>query len=312
MPKRVLVTGGAGFLGTHLVRRLVELGVDVAVLDDLSSGHREAMPPAVRQGHLTVGDVRDVSVLRAAMQAQEAVIHLADRPVPSDAPSEGCSVNVLGTLAVLHAAKEAHVPRVVHASSCSVYGGSGAPPFLESRPLGPVSLVGASKAGAEMVVRAFAEQGAFQAVALRFFHVYGRGRVSSAVPGVLATFGKEVAAGRPPAVHGSGENTRDFLHVDDAVEAIRLSLERRVGAWTAVNVGSGVATTIRNAAEAVCTALGRIDLEPVSVDAPPGPTVNSFADTRYARSTLGFEPKIPFTKGLERRDFHLPFEPASA
>lgn len=308
LPKHVLITGGAGFLGVHLSNRLVALGAEVRVLDDLSSGHREALPPALGGDRFFRGDAREAATVAKAAAGCDAVVHLADRPVLPADPAEGFSVNVLGTLAVLRAAKEVGAARVVHASSCSVYGASGAPPFLETKPTGPVSLVGASKAGAESVVRAFAEQGAFQAVALRFFHVYGRGRVSSPVPGVLAHFGQEVAAGRPPQVHGSGETTRDFLHVDDAVEALRLALERRVGSWTVVNVGSGVSTSIRSAAEAVCTALGRIDLEPVSVDPPAGPAVNSFADMRYARTALGFEPRIALGDGLARRDFHLPFE----
>jgi UDP-glucose 4-epimerase len=308
LPKRVLVTGGAGFLGAHLIPKLRSLGVEVRVLDDLSSGARSALPSDLPGADVFVGDVRDTPLLARATNGCETVVHLADRPFAR----EGLDVGTKGTLAVLEAAKSAGVARVVLASSCSVYGASGSAPFLETRAPGPVSQEGAVKVSAEAILRSFAEQGAFQAVALRFFHVYGRGRISSPTPGVLARFGQEVAAGRPPQVFGSGEVTRDFVHVDDAVEAIRLALERRLGAWTVANVGTGVATSIRSAAESVCEALGRLDLEPVSVDPPPGPLLSSFADLRYARTVLGFQPQVPVAKGLARKDFHLPFEGAKA
>lgn len=307
LPSKVLVTGGAGFVGAHLVRRLVALGVDVRVLDDLSGGRETNLPASLRSGPGFVrGDLRDEAAVARAVEGCEAVVHLADRPVPSASPLEGFDVNVLGTLLLLRAASAARVRRVVLASSCSVYGSTGAPPLAETRPPGPVSLVGASKLGAEAVVRAAAEAGSFQAVVLRFFHVYGPGRITSPTPGVLALFGGEVAAGRPPQVHGSGEVLRDFVHVDDALQALRLALERRVGNWTLANVGTGVGTSIRAAAEAVSAALGRLDLEPVSVEPPPGPEVSSFADLRYARTALGFEPQVTFQAGLARKDFHLP------
>ncbi len=306
LPSRVLITGGAGFLGAHLSRRLLELGVEVRLFDDLSGGRESNLPPGLPPGRLLRGDVRDEVALASAMEGCPAVVHLADRPVPAGSPTEGMDVNVRGTLAVMRACRAAKVARVVHASACSVYGTSGSPPMAETRPPGPVTLTGASKVGGEAIVRAFAEEGAFQAVALRFFHVYGPGRVTSPTPGVLALFGREVAEGRPPQVHGAGEITRDFVHVEDAVNAMRLSLERRVGNWTLANVGTGVGTPLRAAAEAVATALGRVDIEPESVAAPPGPAVSAVADMRYARSALGFEPRIGFAEGLARKDFHLP------
>lgn len=306
LPTRVLVTGGAGFLGSHLVRRLVRLGVEVRVLDDLSGGSLEALPPEVRERGFHRGDVRDASVLASAVDGCEAVVHLAARPVPWDGPEEGYDVGVRGTLALLRVARDRGVARLVHASSSSIYGVAGAPPQGEGRAPGPVSLGGACKVASEATVRAFAEAGAFQAVVLRFFHVYGPGRARSPSPGVLVRFGREVAAGRPPQVHGSGEVLRDFVHVDDAVEAVRLSLERRLGSWTLANVGTGVGTNLRDAAEAVATALGRPDLDPISVDPPPGPRVSAFADLRYSRSSLGFLPKVTLSEGLGRKDFHLP------
>lgn len=306
LPSRVLITGGAGFLGTHLARRLLGLGVGVRLFDDLSGGREANLPPELAAEELIRGDVRDERALARAMEGCEAVVHLADRPVPPETPAEGMDVNVRGTLSVSRASQAAQVTRLVHASSCAVYGAAGAPPLAEGRPPGPVTLVGASKVGGEAIVRSFAEQGAFQAVALRFFHVYGPGRITSPTPGVLALFGREVAGGRPPKVHGAGEVKRDFVHVDDAVSALRLALERRLGDWTLVNIGTGVGTSLRVAAEEVASALGRVDLEPESVDPPKGPSVSSFADTRYARSALGFEPKVGLLEGLARKDFHLP------
>ncbi|MDE1820220.1 MAG: NAD-dependent epimerase/dehydratase family protein [Euryarchaeota archaeon] len=310
-PGRVLITGGAGFLGSHLARRLRTLGVEVRLLDDLSGAPEGNLPRELAPELLFRGDVRDEALLRRAVRDCEAVVHLADRPVSANDPTEGFGVNTQGTLALMRACQDLKVPRVVLASSCSVYGSTGAPPLSEGRPPGPVSLVGASKASAEALVRVFAEQGALHAVVLRFFHVYGPGRITSRTPGVLALFGREVASGRPPQVHGSGELLRDFVHVEDGVEALRLALERKVANWTVANVGTGVGTSLRTAAEAVAAALGRLDLEPVSVDPPPGPSVNAFADLRAARASLGFSPKIGLVEGLQRKDFHLPLPPSS-
>jgi UDP-glucose 4-epimerase len=303
LPSPVLVTGAQGFLGRALVRSLQARGAEVRGIDDLSApGARDAPPfPS-----LTVGNVEEVGTLQGLTPGVQAVVHLAARDVSPEAPVEGYRSNVLGTLSVLRAATAAGVPRIVLASDASVYGNAGAPPFSEQRALGPVGLRGAAYAARELLGRTYAERGPSQVVALRLFHVYGRGRRGSHHPGILTRFGEEIAAGRPPQVPGTGELARDFLHLDDAVDAFEHALERRVGRWTVVNVGTGVPVTIRDAAELACEALGRPDLEPVSVEPSRDPAVSSFADMRSARTVLGLEPKVSLAEGLARRDWFLP------
>jgi len=303
LPSRVLITGGEGFLGRHLTSALEAQGVNVRTFDDASAEGTRDRPES---GRWTRGDVCDLSQVEEAARGMEAIVHLAARAVPPEEPAEGYGVNVLGTLNVLRAARTGPVPRVVLASSSSVYGNAGSPPFSEGRAPGPVNLRGASYAARELLGRAFAEREGLTVVALRFFHVYGRGRARSHHPGILTAFGEALARGEPPAVPGTGELTRDFLHVEDAVAALTRSLERRVGRWTVVNVGTGVPVSLRAAAEMACEAMGRLDLEPVSVAPGTEPATPSFADLRTARSVLGFEPAIGLAEGLRRKDWFLP------
>ena len=302
-PPRVLITGGEGFLGRHLADALEARGGTVRTFDDASSEGARGRP---RRDRWVLGDVRDLSRLEAAAKGMDALVHLAARAVIPDDPMEGYSVNVLGTLNALRAACSQRVPRVVLASSSSVYGNAGAPPFSEGRSPGPVGLRGASYGARELLGRAFAEREGLTVIALRLFHVYGRGRARSHHPGILTAFGEALARGEPPGVPGTGEATRDFLSVQDAVAAFTRALDRRLGRWTVVNVGTGVPVSLRAAAEMACEAMGRLDLEPVSLAPGPEPATSSFADLRTARSVLGFEPAVGLAEGLAKRDWFLP------
>ncbi len=302
-PSQVLITGGEGFLGRHLADALEAQGVTVRTFDD---GSAEGTRDRPRRERWRVGDVRDLPRLEEAAEGMDAVVHLAARAVPQEDPAEGYSVNVLGTLNVLRAARSRQVPRVVLASSSSVYGNAGAPPFSEGKSPGPVGLRGASYGARELLGRAFAERDGLTVVALRFFHVYGRGRARSHHPGILTAFGEALARGKPPGVPGTGELTRDFLNVQDAVLAFTRALERRLGHWTVVNVGTGVPISLREAAEMACEAMGRLDLEPISIAPGMEPAPSSFADLRTARSVLGFEPRVGLGEGLAGKDWFLP------
>ena len=303
LPSRILITGGEGFLGRHLADTLEGHGVSVRTFDDGSAEGTRPRPPRERW---TAGDVRDLVRVEEAVQGMDAVVHLAARDVPPGDPAEGYAVNVLGTLNVLRAARSRKVPRVVLASASSIYGNAGAPPFSEGRPPGPVNLRGASYAARELLGRAFAERDGLTVLVLRFFHVYGRGRARSHHPGILTAFGEALARGEPPGVPGTGEQTRDFVSVQDAVAALTRALERRVGLWTVVNVGTGVPTSLRAAAEMACEAMGRLDLEPISLAPGSEPATSSFADLRTARSVLGFEPVVALSEGLASKDWFLP------
>lgn len=302
LPPRVLVTGGLGFLGQPVVRALVAGGSAVRVLDDLSSGARPTRP--FPDGvEVIEGDVRRREDVDRACHGMSAVVHLAARKATETDHAEALTVNIQGTLSVAEAAQRAGVARLIFASSGSVYGTAGSPPYAESRLPGPRTLQGASKLAAESLLRPFAEREAFQASVLRFFNLYGPGMVRSADGGVLATFASEIGAGRPPPVHGAGEQSRDYVHVDDAVKAVVAALEKRLGTWSVVNVGTGIPTPTRALAELACEALGRLDLEPVSVDEPAGTARASFADIRLAQNLLGFHAKVSLDEGLRRKDW---------
>ncbi len=307
--RSVLVTGALGFLGRHVVSDLGSRGIEVRLLDDLSADPHGTWPASAAPPARFPRDVRQWDQPDAALTGVEGVVHLADRYVEGPRAAEALDVNVRGTHAILEAAARAGVARVVLASTGEVYGSAGAPPFPETRNPAPRSLHGASKGAQELLARAYAEQGAFQVVVLRLSDLYGPGMDRSGHPSPLLDFARSVLAGKPPEVPGTGEQIRDLLHVGDAVEAIHQALDRRVGGWTVVNVGSGVPTTLRALADQVTEVLGRPDLEPISVEEPPGFDPARFSEVRLSRSLLGFQPRITLREGLERKDW-VPGKPA--
>jgi len=301
---RVLVIGGCGFLGHHLVARLLREDTDVRVLDDLSSSSPKRLPPELPPSRFFRGDVADRALLVEALKGVQTVVHLAWKDPGSAADAnERLIANLRAEQELLTRAAEAGVSRLLQASSDSVYGSSGAPPFPENRLPSPRTLRGAAKLAAENLARPWAERGDLDVAVLRFFDLYGPGDDRSGERPAMVVFAQEILKGGPPTVFGSGEQTRDYLHVDDAVEAIVRALERRLAAWTVVNVGSGVPTPTRDLAEKVSELLGRPDIEPVSVPEPPGLRPASFADVRLARNLLGFQPRVPLEEGLARRDW---------
>lgn len=295
---RVLVTGGAGFIGSHLVRALVRAGYSVRVLDNFSVGSLNNLKDVLESVELVVGDVRDGEVVELAVRGVDVVVHLAaliDVAESVEKPDLYFDVNVFGTYNVVRACRR--VSSVVFASSCAVYGEPVRVPIDEEHPLAPRSPYAATKVAGEAFVKAFAELYGYRPVILRLFNVYGP-KQSKAYAGVIMEFLRRVTRGEPPVIFGDGEQTRDFIHIDDVVQAIMkvLTSDRACGVY---NVGSGRSVTINELAQLVLKLTGRSDLRPIYAPPRPGDIRYSVADISKARKELSFSPSIPLNKGIE-------------
>jgi UDP-glucose 4-epimerase len=299
---RALVTGGAGFIGSNIVRRLVRDGHEVRVLDDLCTGYRENVP---REVELVVGDVADETVVRAAVDGVEVVFHQAARRSvigSVEHPLRTDTANVHGTLCVLDAARLAGARRVVSASSSSVYGGAEQMPTPESAPLIPRSPYAVSKLTGEHYCRVYTELHGLETVSLRYFNIYGpRQRPDSAYAAVIPLFIEALAEGRRPMVHGDGGQSRDFTFIDDAVEAnvAAASAPARACSGKAYNVAGGHRYSLLELLEI----LGRLQgvvAEPEFTGPRPGDVRHSEADISAAANELGYRPAVAFDDGLRR------------
>ncbi len=288
----VLVTGGAGFVGSHLVEALVA-GCDVRVLDDCSTGRAENVHP---DATLHRGDVTDPATLATAVDGADHVFHLAavsSVPDSMAAPTRCLSVNGTGTASVLERARHEGA-RVVVASSAAVYGTPASTPVSEDDPTTPESPYGQSKLLADGYVRGYDDWFDVPGVALRLFNVYGPRQPAGR--GVVSTFVDAAGAGEELVVHGDGEQTRDFVHVDDVVRAFCRAATADVSG-VAVNVGTGEATSVRDLARIVAE---RADpsVEVVHAEPRPGDVRHSRADTTAARDLLAFEAEWSLSDGI--------------
>jgi nucleoside-diphosphate-sugar epimerase len=298
----VLVTGGAGFIGSSLVRSLAGGGHSVRVLDDLSTGRAGNLDGVAGDVELLEGDVRDPAAVAKAVGGVEVVHHLAALPSVARSvadPRTSHEVNVDGTLNLLLAAAEAGVRRLVFASSSSVYGNTPVLPKHEDMPVSPRSPYAASKLAAEAYCRAFAQVSPLETVCLRFFNVFGpRQDPSSQYAAVVPRFVTRMLAGQPAQVTGDGHQTRDFTFVDNAVQACRLAAgagPEAVG--EAMNVGCGDRISVLDLVELVNDLLDR-PVEPEFVPARPGDVRDSQAAVARAERLIGYRPLVPVRDGV--------------
>jgi UDP-glucose 4-epimerase len=296
------VTGGAGFIGSHLVEALLEQGWRVRVLDDLSSGHREFLPaqPALE---LVVGDVRESALLRRCMEGVDTVFHQgALRSVPRSVedPFAYHDVNATGTMRLLLAAREARVRRVVSASSSSVYGDQRELPLREDMTPMPISPYGVSKLVGEHYCRNFSRHYGLQTVSLRYFNVFGpRQDPDSEYAAVVARFIRAAQAGVPLEIHGDGRQTRDFTYVSNVVDANLAAAAAATADGEAYNVACGERLSVLDIARHLEEALGR-QLPRGHTPARPGDVRDTLADIARAQSGLGYRPRVNFADGLKR------------
>jgi UDP-glucose 4-epimerase len=297
--RRILVTGGAGFVGATLVRQLAEAGQRVRVLDNYSTG--DAAHLAGVDAEQIEGDIRDAEALDAALAGVDAVVHLAaaGSVIMSIAdPAANFDVNVLGTFRVLDAARRAGVERTVQASTGGALIGNATPPVDESSLPKPISPYGASKLAGEGYAHAFAAAYGLRTVALRFANVYGPW--SEKKQGVIQKFFRAIRAGEPLVIYGDGSASRDYTHVDDIARAIGLALDRDVPGGTVLHIASGVETTVRELA-GLCRDAAGAPGHPVEYrPARAGEVGRNFASYDLASKELGYAPSIAREEGIRR------------
>jgi nucleoside-diphosphate-sugar epimerase len=299
-----LVTGGAGFIGSHTAEELVRRGEKVRVLDNFSTGKRENLAPFRNFIELVEGDIRDLETCRRALRGVNFVFHLAaltSVPGSISDPLLNHGINVDGTVNLLMAALEAKVKRFVLASSAAVYGDSQALPLREGSEGEPLSPYALSKLIGEKYCQLFYQLFGLETICLRYFNVFGpRQDPTSAYASVIPLFMAKILAEERPQIFGDGEQSRDFFFVADAVEANLRAVEAPEEALGGVfNIGSGERTTVNILVREICELTG-VSILPVYTDPRPGDVLHSYADIGKARETLGFEPQVGFKQGLKK------------
>jgi len=300
---RVLVTGGAGFIGSHVVDRLLTEDLDVIVLDNLQGGREENINSHIGEDgfRFVRGDVRDVTLVRELVKNVDAVVHhaaLISVPKSIMNPVLTDDVNVRGTLNLLKASADSNVKRFVYASSCAVYGETEGLPLKEDERLRPLSPYGVSKLAAEQYMRVFYEIFGLETICLRYFNAYGPRQVQSECSGVITHFLKNLRENRSLMIFGDGKQTRDFVHVRDIVEANVLTLERNDIAGETFNIATGVPTTINKLAK-ILIEVTRKNVKLVHSELRKGDIKHSYADVSKAKKKLQYTPKISLKEGLE-------------
>jgi UDP-glucose 4-epimerase len=294
---KALVTGGAGFIGSNIVRRLLADGHEVAVLDSFASGHRGNLDGL--RVRLVEADVRDARAVEEAARRVDVIWHLAasvGNKRSLDFPVDDAEINVIGTLRVLEAARKAGARKVVFSSSAGIFGELKVLPIREDHPCEPDSPYGASKLGAEKACLVYAKQFGLETICLRYFNVYGPLQRFDAYGNVIPIFAFKMLRGEPLTIFGDGEQTRDFVNVADVVQAnLKAGLARGVSG--AFNIASGTRVTINELVRLLGEASG---LRPGVSHGPvrAGDVRHSIADVSAARAAFGFAPGVGLPEGL--------------
>jgi nucleoside-diphosphate-sugar epimerase len=300
---KILVTGGAGFIGSHIVDRLLDEGFNVRVFDNLSTGDKKNLAQHKSKKNLQFieGDIRNFDLVKKAVKGVDAIFHeaaLVSVTRSVEDPLLANEVNVTGTLNLLKACVDAKVKRFVFASSCAVYGNSKILPNQENLMPMPLSPYAVSKLAAENYVKVFHVVYGLETVILRYFNVYGPRQKYGPYSGVISIFINSLLEDKPPTIYGDGKQTRDFVNVKDVIEANMLALSKRNAAGEVFNVSTGEAITINNLARTLQKIMGKTDFEPVYADARLGDVRDSYADISKTRKKLGYKPTVKLDKGL--------------
>ncbi len=302
MSSRVLVTGGAGFIGSHIVRGLLEEKYEVSVLDNFLTGKRQNISEIADELEVIHEvDIRDLDACREAVLGVDVVLHQAALPsVPRSIkdPLLSNEINITGTLNMLIAASESGVGRFIFASSSSVYGDTPTLPKVETMPTHPLSPYALQKLVGEQYCRLFAELFGMETVSLRYFNIFGpRQDPKSQYAAVVPLFITAVKDGEPATIFGDGEQTRDFTYVQNVVEANRLAIEAGSLQGQAVNIACGDRFSVNYLLKSLEKAAGR-KAKRTDTDPRSGDVRDSQADISLARELLGYEPVVGFEEGL--------------
>ncbi|MCH8965446.1 MAG: SDR family oxidoreductase, partial [Planctomycetes bacterium] len=297
------VTGGAGFIGSHIVRRLVADGHRVRVLDNLSTGSMDKLADVIDRVEFIEGDLRQEADCRAACAGVEMVFHEAALPsVPRSVedPQTFHANNIDGTFQLFLAAKEAGCRRIIYAASSSAYGDQPTQPKRETMLPAPLSPYALNKLVGEYYARVFYESYGLETISLRYFNVFGphqdpESQYAAAIPAFVSA----ILKGEQPLIYGDGEQTRDFTHIDNVVEANMLAAAAKTTRGQVINVACGQSVTINQVINTINKLLGT-DLKPRYTPPRAGDVMHSLADVTLAREVIGFEPHLMFEDGLAR------------
>jgi UDP-glucose 4-epimerase len=300
---KCLVTGGAGFIGSHIVEGLLERGDEVRVLDNFSTGKEENLKDFQGEIDLIKGDLREPADLKKAIKDIDYIFHQAafvSVPLSLEDPDLCFVVNVNGTIKLLSAAKESGVKRVVLASSAAVYGDNTAVPLTESAQLNPLSPYAASKRVGEIYTKIYSNLLNLDVVALRYFNVYGpRQNPESDYAAVIPIFIKKILAGENPTIYGDGGQSRDFVYIDDIVRANLLAAESIQAAGRVVNICSGVEVNLLQLVESLSIISSR-EVQPNFEMERPGDIYRSSGDPALAEEVLEFKSQMDLETGLRK------------
>lgn len=299
----VLVTGGAGFIGSHLVDRLLEEGFRVRVIDNFFSGDQKnlAHHKDNKLFELVKGDIRDFHLVKKAVNGVDFVFHqaaLVSVPRSCEDPVLSNEINVLGTLNLLSACVGEDVKRFIFASSCAVYGDSDVLPITEDFPVRPLSPYAIDKCACEDYARIFSETYDLETVGLRYFNVYGPRQKVGAYSGVISVFINYFLDGKSPTVFGDGNQSRDFVHVKDVVNANLLALIKQGVSGEVFNISSGKAYSINSIAKIIQKITCKESVELIYAEPRQGDIQHSYANIEKAQNMLGYKPSVKFEEGL--------------
>jgi UDP-glucose 4-epimerase len=301
--KNALITGGAGFIGSHIAEALAARGCNVKVIDNLASGHLKNLVGLSDQVHFIEGDIRDEALLSSVSKGCDVIFHQAAVVSVTQTVAEPVSstdVNDMGTLKVLDAARQNSVKRVVLASSSAVYGDNPKSPKVETMAPKPLSPYAVQKLTNEFYANLYFRLYGLETVCLRYFNVYGpRQDPSSPYSGVISIFMKKAADGSVPKIYGDGEQTRDFVFVKDVVQANILAATSDGTPGKVLNVGTGVTISIKDLWYNI-SGLNAYEADPVYAKARPGDILHSLASIHRATDRMGFQPSVSLKEGLSQ------------
>jgi len=303
--QRVLVAGGAGFIGSHIVDKLLEADVDVTVLDNLSTGRMENLRHHKHNTHFhfVKGDIRNISQVKAAVKNSDAVFN--DAAVVSvrlsvENPMLVNEVNVNGALNLLKTSVDSGVKRFIQASSASVYGDTKTLPLTEDMPPRPISPYAVSELAAENYARISYPVYGLETVCLRYFNVYGPRQSYSEYSGAITIFMNQLLRNQPPTIFGDGEQTRDLVHVEDVATASILGLSKKEAAGEVFNIATGTATSVNTMVQTLMKTVAKTSLTPLHKEPRPGEIKHSCASVEKAKKILGYKPMFNIDQGLRQ------------
>ncbi len=299
-----LITGGAGFIGSNMVRFLLDKGQKVRVLDNFETGKRENLAEVADRIELVEGDIRDMDAVKRAVKDVEIVYHLAalgSVPRSVKDPLTSHDVNVNGIVNMLIASRDAKVKRFVFSSSSSVYGQSKVLPQYEELPLNPISPYGATKAAGEIYCKAFYASYGLQTICLRYYNVFGpRQDPTSQYAAAIPLFVSSLMRDKSPKIFDDGEQSRGFTYIENVMQANWLAANAKETHGEAVNISTKNAVTVNTVVNTIRKLLGKENIKPVYVPPRPGDIKQSLADVKKAKELIGYVPFVSFEEGIAK------------